>query len=393
MTEAVREAQEQSVVWDVFELEGSTHLEAETAADEDKRDVLEGMGVSFSEFVGPEDGGIVEERAVSIGFWGIGELLGEVGNLLAVPGVDFGELLDGLFVRIRFVGKSVVILFDSQPSHFGLADRVGELEGEDTCEVGLDCMEHQVGLHAGQGWDVVVAIFDFRIQRGNCMVIGGTGGKLFFKFADEGFVFVEQASIVLAYIRAKFRKIGLQVVEDASDTLLVFALSVEFVEHRVGVIDWGDGSVGTFVDHTCPGVGSTWNTDTEFEGAETGLGFGSCLEVFFDFLVDGDSAGPACRGIRTPLDISWVEFDACQQAAHSPHVVIAIASNFIADTVEGKQSIFEGSQGSHDRFEIELISFLVGPEIRWDHAVGAEHDDQPLFSGRGAGMPEAAEVQ
>ena len=59
MTEAVREAQEQSVVWDVFELEGSTHLESETASDEDKRDVLEGMGVSFSEFVGPEDGGIV----------------------------------------------------------------------------------------------------------------------------------------------------------------------------------------------------------------------------------------------------------------------------------------------------------------------------------------------
>ncbi len=59
MTEAVREAQEQSVVWDVFELEGSTHLEAEPTADEDKRDVLEGMGVSFSEFVGPEDGGVV----------------------------------------------------------------------------------------------------------------------------------------------------------------------------------------------------------------------------------------------------------------------------------------------------------------------------------------------
>ena len=59
MTKSVSEAQEQSVVWDVFELEGSTHLEAEPATDEDKRDVLEGMGVSFSEFVGPKDGGIV----------------------------------------------------------------------------------------------------------------------------------------------------------------------------------------------------------------------------------------------------------------------------------------------------------------------------------------------
>jgi len=115
--------------------------------------------------------------------------------------------------------------------------------------------------------------------------------------------------------------------------------------------------------------------------------------VFFDFLVDGDPAGPACRGIRTALDISWIEFDTREQAAHAPHVVIAIASNFVADTVEGKQSIFERSQGSHDRFEIELISFLVGPEVCWDHAVGAEHDDQPLFSGRGAGLPEAAEVQ
>ena len=313
--------------------------------------------------------------------------------MLAVPSIDFGEFLDGLFVGIRFVGKSVVILFDSQPSHFGLSNRVGELEGEDTCEVGLDRMEHQVGLHAGQGRDVVVAVFDFRIQRGNRVVIGGVGGELFFKFSDEGFVFIEQASIVLAYIRAKFRKIGLEVVEDASDALLVFALSVEFVEHRVGVVDGGDGSVGTFVYHSGPCVGSAWNTDTEFEGAETGLRFGACLEVFFDFLVDGDSAGPACRGIRTALDVSWVEFDACQQAAHASHVVIAIASNFVADAVEGKQSIFEGSQGSHDRFEVELISFLVGPEIRGDHAVGAEHDDQPLFSRRGAGMSEAAEVQ
>jgi len=59
VTKSVREAQEQSVVWDVFELEGSTHLEAETATDEDERDVLEGMGVSFSEFIGPKDGGIV----------------------------------------------------------------------------------------------------------------------------------------------------------------------------------------------------------------------------------------------------------------------------------------------------------------------------------------------
>lgn len=59
MTEAVGEAQEQSVVWDVFELEGSTHLEAEPTTDEDERDILEGMGVSFSEFVGPKDGGIV----------------------------------------------------------------------------------------------------------------------------------------------------------------------------------------------------------------------------------------------------------------------------------------------------------------------------------------------
>ena len=59
MTKSVSEAQEQSVVWDVFELEGSTHLEAEPATDEDERDVLKGMGVSFSEFVGPKDGGIV----------------------------------------------------------------------------------------------------------------------------------------------------------------------------------------------------------------------------------------------------------------------------------------------------------------------------------------------
>ena len=202
MSEAVSEAQEQAVVGDVFELEGSTHLEAETTADEDKRDILEGMGVSFPEFVGPEDGGIVQEATVPIGFGGFGEFLSEVGDLFAVPGVDFGKFFDGLFVGIRFVRKAVVVLFDSQPSHFGLSDRVGELEGEDASEVSMDRMEHQVGLHAGQGWDVVVAIFDFGIEGGNGVVIGSIGAELFFEFSHERFVFIEQASIVLAYICA-----------------------------------------------------------------------------------------------------------------------------------------------------------------------------------------------
>ena len=114
--------------------------------------------------------------------------------------------------------------------------------------------------------------------------------------------------------------------------------------------------------------------------------------MFFDFLVDRDPAGPACWGIRAALDVSWVEFDPRKQAAHTPHVVIAITANFVAHAVEGKQAIFEGCQGIHDRLEIELIPFLVWPEIRGDHSVGAEHDDQALFGGSRVGM-NATEVE
>ena len=73
--------------------ERAAHLEAEAAADQDERDVVERVRVAFAEFVGPDDERVIEQAAGAAGLGRFGEALRQVGELLAVPLVDFGELL------------------------------------------------------------------------------------------------------------------------------------------------------------------------------------------------------------------------------------------------------------------------------------------------------------
>lgn len=46
-----------------IEFERASHLEPEAVSDEHEGDVIEGVGIAFAEFVGPNDGGVVEQGA------------------------------------------------------------------------------------------------------------------------------------------------------------------------------------------------------------------------------------------------------------------------------------------------------------------------------------------
>src|SRR5262245_15408221 len=85
VAEGVGDREEKAVVGLAFVIDRAAHAKAEAAADQDKRDVVERVGVAFAELVRPDDRGVVEQRAGPARLRGLVEALGQVGNLFAVP--------------------------------------------------------------------------------------------------------------------------------------------------------------------------------------------------------------------------------------------------------------------------------------------------------------------
>src|SRR6187455_927029 len=73
MSKAPGDGEPEPVVGGAAEVVGASGFEAEVTAAEHEGNVVVGVGVAFAEFVGPEDGGVVQHGAVSAGLGGIGE--------------------------------------------------------------------------------------------------------------------------------------------------------------------------------------------------------------------------------------------------------------------------------------------------------------------------------
>ena len=65
MSETMGEGKQEAIVGNVGQLERSAHLEAESAADQGERYVVERVAVAFAQFVEPDDRGMVEHGAVA----------------------------------------------------------------------------------------------------------------------------------------------------------------------------------------------------------------------------------------------------------------------------------------------------------------------------------------
>jgi hypothetical protein len=288
-----------------------------------------------------------------------------------------------------------VTFFDTEPAHLSHADGAHVLERADAGHVIGEGVDEEVDLDAADVGGIVVDQFD-----GGIDVWHGVGEvALFVGFfevvlqgADQGHVLVEQGFVAGAELGGDAFEVAMNVIEDADEAFFVFHLAVELGEHLVGVIDGGDGLIGTGVGHAGPGVGAIGHGDAELDGAEAGLGGGVGLQVVFDFLVDGNAAGPACGVAAAAADVAGEEFGAGEQAAHAAHVGVAITTHFVVHAVEDEGAFFEGLEGFEDGFELEGVALLLWPEVLGQGAVWAEHDDHALAPLRGGGTGEAGQA-
>jgi hypothetical protein len=92
------------------------------------------------------------------------------------------------------------------------------------------------------------------------------------------------------------------------------------------------------------------------------------------------------------LDVAGEQLDASQQAADAAHVIVAVAANFVAHTVQREQSVAEWLKRREAFFERGQFAFIIRPERLGDDAIGAEHDHQSLLPPGRAGEAQAGQI-
>jgi len=162
----VGEGHEEPVVGDFDEAVHPASSEAASSPDDDGGDVVKGVGVSLSEFVDPDDCGVVEHVAIASRFWSFAEFSGEVGELLSEPDVDLFELILSLLILIGFVTKGMVAVIDAEPIHASLSDGTHELQGADACHVIGHGVDEKIDLHACDLGSVIIDEFDIWVEFG-----------------------------------------------------------------------------------------------------------------------------------------------------------------------------------------------------------------------------------
>ena len=68
VTDCMGHGEIQAVVRNFFQFQRASHFETEAAAEQDKRNIIEGVGISFAEFVGPGNESVIEEGSGVTGF-------------------------------------------------------------------------------------------------------------------------------------------------------------------------------------------------------------------------------------------------------------------------------------------------------------------------------------
>ena len=84
-------------------------------------------------------------------------------------------------------------VFDVEPVHPRLADRLRVLQRADPSEIVDEAVHHQVDLHPAQAWNIIVLIGDtsFELRRIADKSIAVDTAKFLFHLADEPGVFLK----------------------------------------------------------------------------------------------------------------------------------------------------------------------------------------------------------
>lgn len=73
------------------------------SADDDDREIVEGVGVAFPKLVDPDDGSVIKHVTRLPGFGCLLKLISKVGKLLGEPDVDLFELILRVLVFVGLV--------------------------------------------------------------------------------------------------------------------------------------------------------------------------------------------------------------------------------------------------------------------------------------------------
>ena len=94
MTEAMGQRHQESVVSHSWQLQRLPHLKVESIANQDKRNVVQGVAVALAQLVCPDDQGVVQQRPIATRFRRFSHALGHLGQLFGKPLVDLVEFVD-----------------------------------------------------------------------------------------------------------------------------------------------------------------------------------------------------------------------------------------------------------------------------------------------------------
>ena len=118
----VSQGHEEPIVRHSGKLESSAHMKIEAIANEDERNVIHGVRVALTQFVSPDNQGVVKKASGAARLGGFGQTAGEIGHLLAEPTIDPGQLVLSCLVVVGSVRQLMVAFVDLEPAHPRLTD-------------------------------------------------------------------------------------------------------------------------------------------------------------------------------------------------------------------------------------------------------------------------------
>ena len=135
MAQRVGECNPKPVMGLSAKVQRSAGLQAEPTSQQHKGNIVMAVAVALAQFVGPNEGGVIEKRSIATGFGSRLQFPGKRSELFTEPDVYFHQLFLRPGIQIRIMGERMMVIVNSQLLHTGLAHGVGVLNGGDPGEI------------------------------------------------------------------------------------------------------------------------------------------------------------------------------------------------------------------------------------------------------------------
>ena len=233
------------------------------------------MGVALTQFVGPENRRLIEERSVAAGVWRLGQSLRQMGHLAGIPGIDLCQFFLRVCIGVGFVREIVLALIDAEPLHVRLPNGVGVLEAGNARKISGQRGDDELNLHPTDLRHLIVLVDNTRFEQrygvGQRQMVCG---KILFELAHKRCVFLQNTSVLSRQCRRHFCEILTNIIQHARQAFAIFDLPVELVKHLVGIVNRSDGLVGACVDHASPRIGFIGHKHSKLKRSKTSCRFG-----------------------------------------------------------------------------------------------------------------------